>query len=149
MSIRVGIFADSHGILRPEVLDALEDCDYVLHAGDYAEEQILDRFRFHGTLYAVRGNSDVWWADYLAEKQIFRIGELNFVLIHDRKKLGGEAEDADVVVYGHTHHYAAEIVGGTLWLNPGSCGISRFGEELSFVLMEIDGRDYTFERIFL
>ncbi len=149
MSIKVGIIADTHGWIRPEVLNALQDCDYILHAGDFAEEQVLDQIRFLANLYVVRGNSDFWWADFLAEKQCFRIGELNFVLVHNRLRAGPEAEDANVVVYGHTHHYSAEIVNGTLWLNPGSCGISRYGEELSFVLMEIENKNYTFERILL
>ncbi len=149
MSERVGIIADTHGILRPEVMDALEECDYILHAGDFAEEQILDQIRFVAKLYVVRGNSDSWWADYLAEEQQFRIGDLNFVLIHNRKKAGPAAYDADVVVYGHTHHYSAEIVNGTLWLNPGSCGVSRYGEELSFVIMDVDGKDYDFRRIII
>ncbi len=147
MSVTVGIIADTHGYLHQEVMEILDTCDYILHAGDFAEEQILDELRFHANLYVVRGNSDGWWADYLAEKQVFRIEGLNFVLIHNRRFAGPEADDADVVVYGHTHHYSAEYVGRTLWLNPGSCGLSRFGEELSVVVMQVEGRDYTFERI--
>ncbi len=149
MPIKVGIIADTHGRIRPQVLDLLEDCDYILHAGDFAEEQVLDQIRFLAKLYVVRGNSDSWWADYLAEKQVFRIGELNFVLIHDRAKAYPEAAEADVIVYGHTHRYKEEVIDGRLWLNPGSCGSSRFGEKLSFVLMEVEGHEYAFERIFV
>ncbi len=149
MSIKVGIIADSHGEIPPVVLDALKDCDYILHAGDFAEEYVLDQIRFMAKLYVVRGNSDAWWADYLAEKQVFRIGELNFVLIHNRAKAYPEAEEADVVVYGHTHRYKAEIAGGTLWLNPGSCGFSRYGDDPSFVIMEVDGPNYKLDRIFV
>ena len=55
MSARVGILSDTHGLMRPEVLEILKTCDYVLHAGDFTEEKILDQIRFLGTLYAVRG----------------------------------------------------------------------------------------------
>ncbi len=149
MSIRVGVISDSHGVLREDMMEVLQTCDYILHAGDFADESILEELQFLARLYVVRGNSDRWWADYLADVQRFCIGDLRFALIHDRSKLGEAVDDADVIVYGHTHHYAAEIVAGQLWLNPGSCGISRFGEELSFVIMEIDGRDYKIERILL
>ncbi|MCC8140982.1 MAG: metallophosphatase family protein [Lachnospiraceae bacterium] len=147
MSTKIGIISDTHGILRPKVLDTLKDCDYILHAGDFAEESVLDQIRFLGNLYVVKGNSDRWWADYLADKQQFRIEDLNFVLLHDRQMLGSEAEEADVIVYGHTHKFAEEVIDGRLWLNPGSCGLSRFGEPLTFAVMDVDGRDYTVRRI--
>ncbi len=147
MSIKVGIISDTHGLLRPEVMEALQSCEYIIHAGDFAEERILDQIRFLGKLYVVRGNSDLWWADRLADTQQFHIGDLSFFLIHDRQKMGKPEEGTDVVIYGHTHRYSEETEDGTLWLNPGSCGISRFGEELSFVVMEIEGRSYRLNRI--
>ncbi len=149
MSVRVGILSDTHGMLRPEILEDLKGCDYILHAGDFADESVLDQIRFIGMLYVVRGNSDGPWALQLADRQKFRIEDLEFLLIHDRMKAGADAFGADVVVSGHTHHYSEEVIDGTLWLNPGSCGISRFGEDLSYVIMEIEGRNYVVNRIIL
>ena len=34
MKEKIGIISDTHGLLRPEVLEILKDCKYILHAGD-------------------------------------------------------------------------------------------------------------------
>ena len=45
------------------------------------------------------------------------------------------------VIYGHTHRYSEERTEGRLWLNPGSCGRTRFGGEATFAKMEVrDGK---------
>ncbi len=149
MSAKVGILSDTHGIIWPKVLEVLETCDYILHAGDFAEERILDKIRFMGKLYAVRGNSDGYWAKNIAPTQRFCIEGLEFFMIHDRNMAGTEAKEADVIVYGHTHVYSEEVINGQLWLNPGSCTCPRRGTDPSFVVMEIDGKDYRIERILL
>ena len=33
MKEKIGIISDTHGLLRPEVLESLKDCKYILHAG--------------------------------------------------------------------------------------------------------------------
>ncbi|MCD8150241.1 MAG: metallophosphatase family protein [Clostridiales bacterium] len=148
MAIKVGIVSDTHGLLRPEVVGTLKNCDYILHAGDFAEEHILDKLRLmRGKLYAVRGNNDFYWAQNLRQRLRFRIGELEFLLVHDRYDAGRMAAEADVIVHGHTHRYSEEVVDGRLWLNPGSCGRPRFGGEVSFAVMEIDGRNYKITKI--
>ncbi|MCD8323569.1 MAG: metallophosphoesterase [Clostridiales bacterium] len=148
MAVKVGIVSDTHGILRPEVIGTLKNCDYILHAGDFAEERVLDQLRLlRGRLYAVRGNNDFYWAQNLRRRLRFCIEGLEFLLVHDRYDAGSAAAEADVIVYGHTHRYAEEVVDGKLWLNPGSCGRPRFGGDISFAVMEIDGRDYRVTRI--
>lgn len=147
MSVRVGIISDTHNVLRPEVLEVLEGCDYILHAGDITEEKILDQIRFMGRLYVVRGNCDRSWAHKLEKKQIFRIEGLNFLMVHNQMNAGRDVENADVIIFGHTHRYHEEIRDGKLWLNPGSCGMSRFGGSRSMAVMTVDCRDYKVEMI--
>lgn len=147
MSVKVGILSDTHGMIWPEVLDVLKTCDYILHAGDFAEERILDKIRFLGELYVVRGNSDGSWAGNIAWTQRFFIEELEFFMIHDRSMAGADAEGADVIVHGHSHVYSEKIIDGQLWINPGSCTCPRWGDDASFAVMEIDGKHYKIERI--
>ena len=149
MSVKAGIISDTHGLLRPEVLEILKTCDYVIHAGDFTEEKILDQIRFMGKLYAVRGNSDGYWAQSLKERQRFRIEGLEFLLVHDRHRAGSAAGEADVIISGHTHRYAQEQMDGKLWLNPGTCGWPRFPGEESMAVMEIDGREYRVRKVML
>ncbi len=41
--LRVAILADTHGLLRPRVLELAAGCDLILHAGDVGEAGVLDR----------------------------------------------------------------------------------------------------------
>ena len=56
--MKLGIISDTHDLLRPEVLSALNDVDVILHAGDISSQKTLDQLRETAPLYAVRGNAD-------------------------------------------------------------------------------------------
>ena len=45
MAKKIGIISDTHGLLRPEVLEILKTCDCILHAGDVDRPEILDQLR--------------------------------------------------------------------------------------------------------
>ena len=66
---RIGIIADTHGLLRPEVLEVLEMCDYIIHAGDINKAEVLEELKRIAPVYAVRGNNDkAQWAEELPEE---------------------------------------------------------------------------------
>ncbi len=148
MATKVGIVSDSHGLLRDEVMGILMNCDCVIHAGDFCTNQILERFQnVPGKFYAVRGNNDQTVRAPLKMRLRFRIEELEFLLVHDQADAGREVEEADVIVFGHTHKFYEKEENGKLWLNPGSCGRPRFGGETSFVIMEVDKSTYKIRKI--
>ena len=62
---KIGIISDTHGLLRPEILEILKDCDCIIHAGDVNKPEILDTLRMMGSIYVVRGNNDKDWAENL------------------------------------------------------------------------------------
>ena len=64
---KVGIISDTHGLLRPEILEILKGCDCILHAGDVNKPEILDTLRMMGSIYVVRGNNDKDWAEGMAK----------------------------------------------------------------------------------
>lgn len=41
----VGVISDTHGVLRQGVLDALQDCDHIIHAGDVGDPKILEELK--------------------------------------------------------------------------------------------------------
>ena len=41
----LGIISDTHGLLRPEALSALQSSDVIIHAGDVGNPAILDRLK--------------------------------------------------------------------------------------------------------
>jgi uncharacterized protein len=101
---RIGLIADTHGLLRPAALDALSGCDRILHGGDIGGAGILAELKRIAPLTAVRGNNDREpWAAQLPERTVVRVGALAILLLHDAATLGAAVPDVQVVVCGHSH----------------------------------------------
>lgn len=149
MKEKIGIISDTHGLLRPEVLEILKDCKYILHAGDVNKDEILDKLRAMGNLYVVRGNNDKDWAENLRTSLRFTIGGVSFFMVHNKKDVDWELGDTQVVIFGHSHKYFEKEIDGRLWLNPGSCGRSRFGGEVTMAVMTVEDGSYQVEKIIL
>ena len=147
MSIKVGIISDTHGLLRPEVLEELQSCDYILHGGDVNKPEILDTLRAIAPLYVVRGNNDKEWAEDLPKHLTITLGGVTFFMVHNKKDVPRDLGDAQVVVFGHSHKYFEQQQKGRLWLNPGSCGRRRFDQEITMAIMNIDGPDYQVQKL--
>lgn len=126
---RIGVISDTHGLLCPEALEALEGVDRILHAGDIGDPSQLDALARIAPVTAVCGNIDRGlWAEALPERVSLTIGGLRIHMIHDRKALRADsaAEGWNVVISGHSHKPGIEETGTTLWLNPGAAGPRRF-----------------------
>ena len=147
--IKIGIISDTHGLLREEVKERLKDCTYIFHAGDVDRLEILDELRTMGFLYVVRGNNDGYWAQNLRRSLNFSVGNVKFFMVHDRKDVAWELGDTQVVIFGHSHKYFCQEIDGRLWLNPGSCGRSRFGGEVTMAVMTVENGSWEVEKIVL
>ena len=148
--MRVAVISDTHGLLRREVVAELRDCSHILHAGDIVRESDLDELRLYGSIYAVRGNNDMWQTGLqdLAGVLFFRIAGVNFVMTHDRYDVPRNLEGVQAVIYGHSHRYSEEWTDGRLWLNPGSCGRARFGGDVTMAKLVLrDGKIRSVKRI--
>lgn len=142
-----GVISDTHGVLRPEVLARLRGCDCIIHAGDFADFEILDQLADTAPLYAVRGNNDWSLVKRLQPTLRFQLEDLRFFMVHDRTDVPHGLTGVDVVIFGHTHRYYQKVEKGVLWLNPGSCGRRRFSSSLSFAIMRISGKSYDVEKV--
>ena len=141
--IRIGLISDTHGLLRPEAVDALRGSDFIVHAGDIGEG-VLEPLSTIAPVTAVRGNNDrAPWAGRLHETELLRFGEVTLHVLHDLADLAIDPEAAgiDVVVTGHSHRPKVERRGGVLYVNPGSAGPVRFTLPVSVAVMQIVGRD--------
>lgn len=145
----IGILSDTHGLLRPEVVERLKACDVILHAGDINNSEILGALRAIAPLYVVRGNNDKDWAEGLPVSLTFEISGVRFFMIHNRRDLPQNLGDAQVIVFGHSHKYLNQTIDGRLWLNPGSCGKRRFDQEISFAVMKIEDGIWNIEKVAL
>ena len=141
-SVRVGLIADTHGLLRPEALAALAGSDMIVHAGDIGDASILSQLSTIAPITAVRGNNDHGeWALALRDTEQFRVADLGILVIHDLNALAADPDtaDIDVVVSGHSHRAKSERRKGVLYVNPGSAGPRRFRLPISVARLTVDG----------
>jgi uncharacterized protein len=125
----IGIISDTHGLLRPEALAALQGSQYIIHAGDIGDPQILDRLAAVAPVTAVRGNVDHGpWARKIPATNVLEIGAVSIYVLHSLQELDLKPEAAKfaAVVYGHSHVPTQELKNGVLYFNPGSAGPRRF-----------------------
>lgn len=123
---RIAVISDTHGLLRPEVLEKLEGCEAILHAGDLGRPDILAKLTEISPVWAVRGNVDREWADGLPGELEVTLSGFRIYITHNRKQIRKDLAGIDIVIYGHSHKYEECREGGILYLNPGSCGPRRF-----------------------
>jgi putative phosphoesterase len=125
----VGVISDTHGLLRPEAVDALRGSDHIIHAGDVGDPAILDTLRALAPVTAVRGNIDKGqWARKLAETEVVELTGISVYTLHDLGTLDlkPEASGFSAVIYGHSHIPKQETRNEVLYFNPGSAGPRRF-----------------------
>ena len=141
ISMLIGVISDTHGLLRPQVLDAMSGVDHILHAGDVGNADILDQLRTIAPVTAIRGNIDVHGscANLPATEAIELDGCLLYMLhaIQDLD-LNPSAAKIDVIVYGHSHKPSAATRDGVLYLNPGSAGPRRFSLPVTLSLLRLE-----------
>lgn len=125
--LRIGVISDTHGLLRPEVLEFLAGCDHLLHAGDVGSAAVLEVLGRVAPLVVVCGNNDHGeWARELPEVATPQLGGIAVHLTHEWSPRSVPPAGARVVVAGHSHQPRLETRDGVLFLNPGSAGPRRF-----------------------
>ena len=145
--MRLAILSDTHGLLRPEVLEHLKTADAILHGGDINKQSIVDQLRQYAPLYVVRGNNDKEWAQAIPHHLTVTLEGVTFYMIHNKKEVPSDLSGVDVVVFGHSHKYVQEEKDGRLWLNPGSCGPRRFHQEITMMMAEAEDGKLQVEKI--
>ena len=138
--MRIGVISDTHGLLRPAAIDALQGVEHILHAGDVGDPAILEALRKVAPVTAISGNIDVGGAcGYLPATEVITLGGHTFYMLHDRHALDLDpgAAGFSAVVSGHSHKPLIELRTGVLYLNPGSAGPRRFSLPISLGLVTI------------
>jgi putative phosphoesterase len=139
--MKIGIISDTHGLLRPELTDALEGCEVILHGGDINRQEIIDQLEKIAPVYVVRGNNDKDWAEDIPMFLDFKLAGLRIYMTHKKKDLPSDISPYELVVIGHSHKYEESRQGATILLNPGSCGPRRFHQAITMATAEInDGK---------
>jgi putative phosphoesterase len=138
----VGVISDTHGLVRPEAIEALQGSEFIVHAGDVGDARVLDHLRAIAPTFAVRGNVDSGqWAGALPITEVVDAGGLSLYVLHDLATLDIDATAAGfaAVISGHTHRPHVEVKNGVLYLNPGSAGPRRFALPVSLARLRVEG----------
>ncbi|HZI58538.1 MAG TPA: metallophosphoesterase family protein [Verrucomicrobiae bacterium] len=142
--MRIGVISDTHGLLRPEAVEALRGSEHILHAGDIGAPEIIPELRKIAPVTAIRGNVDTQaWARNFAETEVVELGGLDIYILHDANAidLNPKAAGFAVVISGHSHKPKQAMKNGVLYFNPGSAGPRRFNLPISVGRLEIvDGK---------
>lgn len=137
---RIGLISDTHGLLRPQAVEALRGSELILHAGDVGKPEILTALREIAPVIAVRGNVDTSdWARTLGETAVVEAGKVLLYVLHDLNSLdlNPAAAGFHVVVSGHSHHPGKFDRHGVLYINPGSAGPRRFQLPISVARLNL------------
>lgn len=145
--MRLGIIADTHGLLRPEVFEVFAQVDLILHAGDIGSPELLTELEALAPVRAVYGNTDGWDLRHRLPRVLTqRIEGLDFVLTHGDQfgsptpeALHRRYAEADVIIYGHTHRPLLTTLDQVVTvMNPGGAGHRRFDLVPSVGIMELE-----------
>ncbi|MOA12635.1 phosphodiesterase [compost metagenome] len=139
-AMKVGVISDTHGLLRPEAIAALQGCDRILHAGDIGSEAILDQLAAIAPVDAVRGNNDLdaSWARELPDCLHLKFNGWTVLLVHDIADVAADLDSRiKLVITGHSHKPCIDWRGERLFLNPGSAGRRRFKLPVTLALLEV------------
>lgn len=153
--LRIGVISDTHIPVRAkaiptEVLQAFEDVDLILHAGDLVVAEVLQTLGQLAPVEAVAGNNDpAPVALGLGLTKELHVGGFRIGLAHGHVGAGNSTveralshfPEADCVVFGHSHIAYSRQYGRTLAFNPGSATDRRRSPQCSYgmLFLEPDG----------
>ena len=123
----IGLISDTHGLLRKEVIENLNDCDLIIHTGDIGKIEVIESLKKISYVEYIRGNCDKD-KNIAKEDKIIDVYNKRIYLIHDisKIKIDLKKENIDIVIYGHSHKHNIYEDDGILYINPGSVGPKRF-----------------------
>ena len=141
----IGLISDTHGLLRPQALRALEGSDLIIHAGDVGDPEILEALKTVAPVFAVRGNVDTdSWARALPETEVVETDLATFYVLHDVHALDLDPAAAGFhfIVSGHSHKPGSSEKDGVIFVNPGSAGPRRFDLPVTVARIDLTQRPW-------
>jgi putative phosphoesterase len=163
-NVTVGILSDSHGYLDPRIGNTVNQCDYIVHAGDIFNAQIIEQLKPKKKLVAVAGNNDypaAWKAEEVevvsALPDISRL-ELpgGLIIVEHGHRLGNKPDhqqlrsdhaEARLIIYGHTHHRVIDQSIEPWVVNPGASGKVRTHGGPSCLILNAGPSHWSFETV--
>jgi putative phosphoesterase len=147
--MKVLIVSDTHGREHNliKTLERVSPIDMLIHLGDFEGGEEYIRTAVTCPAEFVSGNNDFF--NGLPKEKMIRIGKYNVMLTHGHRysvnystNLLTDAamkNNADIVMFGHTHVPLIDLSGSIWVINPGSLALPRqHGRIPTFIIMDID-----------
>lgn len=144
----IGLISDTHGLLRPEAVQALRGSGLIIHAGDVGDPKILEALRELAPVVAVRGNVDRDdWAQKLPLTAVAELADTQIYVLHDVHELdlNPAAAGFGAVISGHSHKFGRSERAGVLYINPGSAGPRRFQLPVTLARLDVSVKPWKLE----
>lgn len=145
--MKIGVISDTHNFLDPKIPALFQDVGHILHAGDIGQAQIILQLENIAPVTVVLGNNDTG-LDY-QETEIVQLAGRKFMVHHIvdvrrpsetvRQRIA--VDNPDVIVFGHSHRPFNEMIGRTLYFNPGYAGKPRFTDPRSVAILHCDRKE--------
>ena len=142
--MKIGVISDTHGYLDPQIPKLFAGVDHILHGGDIGQPWLILELEQIAPVTVVLGNTDTDLN--FNETEVVQLGDRKFLVHHIvdvrapsetiRQRI--LRENPDVVVFGHTHKPFNQMVGKTLYFNPGYAGKQRFNLKRSVAILHCD-----------
>lgn len=162
--VTVGILSDSHGYLDPRIKDTVNQCDYIVHAGDIFNADILEQLNPDKQLIAVAGNNDLPALWNASEADVVKALPQNdtlelpggLLVVEHGHRLGNKPNhddfrcdhaEARLVVYGHTHLRVIDKKEQPWVVNPGASGKVRTNGGPSCLVLHASEDEWTIDTI--
>jgi len=154
--MKIGVISDTHipvsaAKLPDKLISALQDCDLILHAGDFVDLKTLELLKSITNVEAVCGNMDPpELRNVLENKKVVSIAGKIICIMHgygdprnliEILKTTFSKEHPDIIVFGHSHKPMSEYIDNILFFNPGSPTDKVFAPYRSYGIIEIKDRD--------
>lgn len=150
--MKVLIVSDTHGrnhnLLK--TLERVSPIDLLIHLGDFDGGEEYIRSIAHCPTEMVSGNNDFF--NGLPREVVMRIGKYVVMLTHGHRYgvnygtgnliEAARRNQADIVMFGHTHVPMISLNDNVWVINPGSLSLPRqYGRVPTFIIMEIDANE--------
>lgn len=139
--MRIGLISDTHGLVRPEAVQALAGVERIIHAGDVGGAEVVEALRRIAPVDVVRGNNDKdAWGQQLAAWLALEFDGVGVHVRHDLSEMDIDPAAAGfrVVITGHSHKPLVTERDGVLFVNPGSAGPRRFSLPVTLGYLDIE-----------
>lgn len=141
--MKLVVMSDTHGDTETieAILNRETDADAFFHCGD---SELASNDELLKDVHIVQGDCD--WGGAFQESVVTEVDSERILMVHGHQhavkeslmqlKYAAEEAGANIVLFGHSHLYGAELPEDLLYVNPGSTTMPRGHRDATYAIIE-------------